>query len=351
MSKEWQRNYVLFIFLFSLDLGLFKLGVSDLRFSRPIRLLVVAGRHRDVRRLVSTIPKMCTRLIRTFAIPLFSSLGFFAILVHRFYGSLPEDQQPELGSDHFGHVLSCMRALFVLSTLSNFDPVVINTYVMHPWSAMFFMAFMITCGFFLMSVALGVVYDIYIDDHECTVTSEQKKEGKSMDKCFKKLDLSKTGLLDWRLFAEMMEHLRAHDLDHIHNYLIFREIAIVDNDTANPKGLVGVDQHAFSNLQDWVSVTFMRIDLKNQANMQWWATFEFRCGLARLCSRLCLLLSLLAPSLPCCVLVWLVSCHTPPLLCDRRAFQDLAPCKVVRVWVGIVPTVRCWGLGSGKLVV
>lgn len=154
VSKEWQRNYVCMIFLFALDLVLYKLGWSRLRFTRPIRLCVVAGRHRDVRRLVSTIPKMCARLLTTFAIPLLASLGFFAIIVHRFYGSLPEDMQPDLGNDDFGDVLSCMRSLFVLSTLSNFDPVVVQTFRLHKFSAVPFMMFLLFCGFFLMSVAL-----------------------------------------------------------------------------------------------------------------------------------------------------------------------------------------------------
>jgi len=154
VSKEWQRNYVCMIFLFALDLVFYKLGWSRLRFTRPIRLCVVAGRHRDVRRLVSTIPKMCARLVTTFAIPLLTSLGFFAIIVHRFYGSLPEDMQPDLGNDDFGDVLSCMRSLFVLSTLSNFDPVVVQTFRLHKFSAVPFMMFLLLCGFFLMSGAL-----------------------------------------------------------------------------------------------------------------------------------------------------------------------------------------------------
>ena len=55
-----------------------------------------------------------------------------------------------------------------------------------------------------MAVALGVVYDIYIEDHASTVKSEKKKLTKSLDKCFKKLDLNQSGVLEWRIFAEMM---------------------------------------------------------------------------------------------------------------------------------------------------
>jgi hypothetical protein len=229
VSKPWQRNYVIFISLFTLDLLLYHAGLSPLRFSRPLRLCIIAGRHRDVRRLISTIPKMCSSLLTQFAIPLVTALGIFSVIVHRFHDNLPEEMQPDLEHDGFGDVLSTIRSLFVLSTLSNWDPVVTNTYNLHPWSALPFMVFLIVCSFFLMSVALGVVYDIYIDDHERLVHEELVKQTKLFAKCFKKLDLNQNGVLEWRLFCEMMFHLRPHDRDIHHNYLLFREVFFADN--------------------------------------------------------------------------------------------------------------------------
>lgn len=276
VSKQWQRRYLGFIFLFSLDLVLFRAGLTTLRFSRPIRLFVVAGRHRDVRRLVSTIPKMCTSLVTDFAIPLFSALGFFAIIGHRFYGSLPSDADLNLGQETFRDVPSFVQSLFVMATLSNFDPVIVNTYQLHPWSFVPWLAFIIICSFFLMAVALGVVYDIYIEDHASTVNSEKKKLTKSLDKCFKKLDLNKSGVLEWKIFAEMMLHLRPQDPDPDHSFLIFREIARKGNGTSTPKDLVGVDVKTFGFLQDWVSVSFKKVYLECQVELVWWAKFESR---------------------------------------------------------------------------
>ena len=278
VSKEWQRNYLRFIVLFTLDIILFKSGVSKLRFSRPFRLCVIAGRHRDVRRLISTIPKMCSRLLTTFAIPLSVSISFFAVIIHRFYASLPAEMHPNLEEDTFEHLSSCFRALFVLATLSNFEPVVTETFLLHPWSAIGFIFFMIVCSFGLMSVALGVVYDIYIEDHERTVTSEQKKEGKSLEKCFKKLDLNKNGLLEWKLFAEMMCHLRPYDCGVQHSYLIFREIAHVGDGKIIPKGVVGLDLDMFKHLTDWVSVSFRKIDKRHVNSLRQWAQFEYWYG-------------------------------------------------------------------------
>ena len=182
----------------------------------------------------------------------------------------------DLGQDDFGDVFSCVRALFVLSTLSNFEPVVTQTYLLHPWSAVPFMFFMLVCGFFLMSVALGVVYDIYIEDHETTVADERKKLKKSMAKCFKLLDLHKTGVLEWRIFAEMMMHLRPHDLNTTHSYFIFREMAVVGDGSKVPKGVVGIDLDACLHFEDWAGVSFRTVDKKNEANLGWWSHLEYR---------------------------------------------------------------------------
>jgi len=141
-----------------------------------------------------------------------------------------------------------------------------------------------------------VVYDIYIEHHASTVSSEQMKEAKSLGKCFKKLDLNKSGVLEWRLFCEMMLHLRPDVLDITHNYLIFREIAHhVSGKSDAPgeynsqhsathcteqmtrQGCVGIDLAVFNHLQDWVCVVFKQIDIKNQDSLQWWAWVEYRC--------------------------------------------------------------------------
>ena len=44
------------------------------------------------------------------------------------------------------------------------------------------MFFIVFSSFFLMSVSLGVMFDVYLEDHEKTVESEAKKEKKSLDK-------------------------------------------------------------------------------------------------------------------------------------------------------------------------
>lgn len=266
MSKQWQRRYLCFIFLFSLDLVLFKNGLTTLRFSRPIRLFVVAGRHRDVRRLISTIPKMVSSLVFHFAIPLFAALGFFAVIVHRFYGSLPSDVNLDLDQESLRDVPSVIQSLFVLATMSNFDSVVVTSYQRYPWSFVPWLIFTVMCSFFLMAVALGVVYDIYIEDHASTVASERKKLAKSLDKCFKKLDVNKSGVLEWKVFAEMMLHLRPKDPDPDHSFLIFREYAKEGDGTKRPKSVVGIDVQTFTCIEDWVSISMKTVFEEHQVD-------------------------------------------------------------------------------------
>ena len=134
-----------------------------------------------------------------------------------------------------------------------------------------------------MAVALGVVYDIYIEDHASTVKSEKKKLTKSLDKCFKKLDLNQSGVLEWRIFAEMMLYLRPQDTDPDHSFLIFREIAKKGDGTAIPKDLLGIDVKTFSFLEDWVSVSFKKVDLEHMVELTWWASLEFRSVILQLC--------------------------------------------------------------------
>ncbi|EKX42514.1 hypothetical protein GUITHDRAFT_111490 [Guillardia theta CCMP2712] len=224
ISKEWQRNYMTIIFLFHVDFVLYHTKLCPFRFARPFRLTVLAARHRDVRRLISFFPTMCVKLVTVFFLPLLGVLAFFSILCVRIYGRLPAEHSLDLGEDSFSSVMPAIRTLFLLSTIDNFDPVVTEAYKQHPVSFFFFLAFIVFASFFLMSVALGVMFDLYLEDHEKTVKAEAKKEEKSMAKAFQKLDVEEQGKIKWLHFREMLVHLRPKDRNVKHDIAIFKEL-------------------------------------------------------------------------------------------------------------------------------
>jgi len=274
VSKEWQRNYVIMIFLFFVDALLFNLGLCPMRFARPIRLFVIAGRHRDVRRLASFIPKMCEDLLQSFALPMLGVLAFFGILCVRIYGDLPAGSKFDIGENGFETLGESMRTLLILSTLDNFGPIVTEAFILHPVSFLFFMVFIIFACFFLMSVALGVIFDLYIDDHKKTVTSESKKEEKSLGKAFKVLDFRKVGRIDWRDFKELLLNLRPHDHNERHSFMIFREIA------REEQGEVFVDEDGFRLIAEFLPVSFIPTVVHRKcfdldADALWYRSIEY----------------------------------------------------------------------------
>lgn len=99
VSKEWQRYYLALIFLFLIDFLLYNAKLLPLRFARPVRLLVLGARHRDVRRLISFFPTMCIKLVVAFAVPLLGVTMMFAVFMVRLYGRLPKNLTLELGED------------------------------------------------------------------------------------------------------------------------------------------------------------------------------------------------------------------------------------------------------------
>mmetsp|Transcript_25034 Transcript_25034/g.59648 ORF Transcript_25034/g.59648 Transcript_25034/m.59648 type:complete len:870 (-) Transcript_25034:211-2820(-) len=304
VSKEWQRNYVMMIAGFSIDLALYSLRLNPFRFSRPVRLFVIAGRHRDVRRLASFLPRMAQKLVATFAKPMLASLVFFGPLFVRIYGKLPEDKKLDFGDDDFNNIFSSMRTLFMLATMDNFHPVVGEAFRINPVSFVIFGAFVVVTGFFLMSVALGVIFDLYIEDHHKTVESEEKKEKKSVAKAFDKLDLEKKGHITWLEFREMMKHLRPWDYVDPHVLRIFKELATelpatetaedtttkdTSKDTSkdatkdttdassvasNEDGLLVVQKEKFGQIGSYLGVVFVKSSQRTSMLDPSWLFFE-----------------------------------------------------------------------------
>ena len=223
VSKEWQRNYLTIVALFALDFVLYHTRTCPLRFARPIRLTVIAGRHRDVRRLVSFFPKMCVKLVVAFAMPLLGVTTVFAIICVRLLGNLPPELALNLGQDDFSSLFPAIRTLFLLATLDNF-PIVVKAFQAYPLTLLLFLFFIAFAAFFLMSVSLGVMFELYMEDHVHTAEAEVKKEKKSMAKAMGKLDLNGDGKITWPYFREMLVHMRPHDLDVRHQYAIFKRI-------------------------------------------------------------------------------------------------------------------------------
>mmetsp|Transcript_42128 Transcript_42128/g.86080 ORF Transcript_42128/g.86080 Transcript_42128/m.86080 type:complete len:943 (-) Transcript_42128:131-2959(-) len=252
VSKEWQRNYLTLIFCFFVDLTLYTFRLCPLRFSRPCRLFIFMGRHRDVRRLASFIPRMATKMFKTFALPLFLALSFFGILCTRLFGWM--QNEGDYGKEHFPNIPRAIQSLFLLSTLDNYDPIVIDAFPLSRLSFVIYLAFIVSTAFFLMSMALGEVFDMYVEDNIATVTAEAKKESKSLDKAFKKLDVDQTKMISWPNFREMLHTLRPQDSDR-RAWMIFKSIT---QDSGKPM----IDRDLFLQIGEVLHVKFIFLHQK-----------------------------------------------------------------------------------------
>jgi len=268
VSKEWQRNYLTLIFLFAADLGLYTFHMCPLRFTRPFRLFILTARHRDVRRLASFIPRMATKLFDSFALPLFMALSFFSILCTRLYGWMPNEG--DYGNEHFGTLARAFQSLFFLSTLDNYDPIVVDAFHLSGFTFFLFLFFIVSTSFFLMSMALGEVFDMYVEDNIATVTKEAKKESKSLDKAFKKLDVDGTGGISWENFREMLRYMRPNDEDR-RAWQIFKAIT-------QESGIPLIDRERFMQIGEVLHVSFVPLSQKYTGSAvgghQYWAIFQ-----------------------------------------------------------------------------
>jgi len=163
------------------------------------------------------------------------------------------EETAEFGQNHFRNIFKAVENLFMLSTLDNFDPIVTESFKLAPQSFCFFFPFIILATFFLMSLALAAVFDLYVEDHEKTVVTEAKKEEKSLTKAFAKLDLDGDGKIGFVHFREMLRSLRPQDKEDKHAWMIFKTIA------KEVDGEAVVDREMFANVAHIMNVSFQKL--------------------------------------------------------------------------------------------
>lgn len=126
-------------------LGISGLGnVSAIRALRVLRLLSVVPSFRDVlsgigRALAGSFAVMCVLTV---------ILYVFSVMSVKFF----RNAAPE----YFSDLDAALFTLFQIMTLDAWSEVVRPLMVVHPWSGLFFIAFVVTTVFILLSIIIGV---------------------------------------------------------------------------------------------------------------------------------------------------------------------------------------------------
>ena len=206
-ADRWLQGVVV---LFMLDFAGYYTGLVPLRFARPLRLMLMGAKLREVWFLLSFLPSMCARIATQFSGPLFGFLSCYSVVLVRLYGQLPEEEQMQLGeqSGVFSQMLPTYRVLFMLVTLDNFDPVVVQCFRHHPSALLLFFFFVVFAGFYMMSMVLGVVGDLFAEATNLDLSDADEVEQRAMQKAYQLMDLEGRGKLGWREFKEIIAHLR-----------------------------------------------------------------------------------------------------------------------------------------------
>jgi len=208
-ADRWLQGVVV---LFMLDFAGYYSGLVPLRFARPLRLMLMGAKMREVWFLLSFLPSMCARIATQFSGPLFGFLSCYSVVLVRLYGQLPEEEQRQMQlgeqSGVFSQMLPTYRVLFMLVTLDNFDPVVVQCFRHHPSALLLFFFFVVFAGFYMMSMVLGVVGDLFAEATNLDLSDADQVERLAMQKAYQLIDTEGRGKLGWREFKEIIAHLR-----------------------------------------------------------------------------------------------------------------------------------------------
>ena len=212
LSKQWHKGQIFLITVYLIDWILGLCGV--VRVLLVFRPAILLGRQRDLRKVFNIILMMLPRLVELY-MALFWFLCFFGLIgLHIFadtYSARNADKMEEsLWVGSFDNIGIAFTRLFVLFTTENYPMFMEPAYADSEYSFVYFFVFLYLGVFFLNSIVLALIVNIYLEYADKQVLSERKKEWKGLLKSFTLLDKDETGIIKPQRWTEFMKALRPH---------------------------------------------------------------------------------------------------------------------------------------------
>jgi Ion transport protein len=165
------------------------------KFHRALRPVVVIASSRSVRRITSSLLRSLVRIIRMAGL-LFVHVVVFSVVAFLLFGgqsfdtcSGPPSFQycstfTQQCTDYFGSVGMAMRQLFILLTTANFPDVMLPAYKCNPWSAIFFIVYLLLGLSFLLNIVLATSYTAFQANNKTAIIRRVLKRNLALDAVF-----------------------------------------------------------------------------------------------------------------------------------------------------------------------
>ncbi|CAM9214591.1 unnamed protein product [Phaeothamnion confervicola] len=195
LSKPWQQLYLGVALALTLDAASF----GQLRVARALRPAICCLRVRSVRRFFTVVRDMAPGFVQV-CVP----LAFLILLSSSFAAMAFGSLVPELNSPG-----GAAYAIWILlASTDNYEDLLPPLVWGHGGYVAFFFLVLLVGNVFLLSLLLGVTFDVFIEHTAAQVKSERLKELKGLTVAFTTLDPEGTGKVPLVMWDKFLGRLR-----------------------------------------------------------------------------------------------------------------------------------------------
>ncbi|CAM9284097.1 unnamed protein product, partial [Ascophyllum nodosum] len=193
LKKPWQKLMILITLILAVDAT----GLVGVRFARALRPAILSLRTRPFRRFYAVVSNMLPGFLRV-CLPVLFFLLLSASYAALAFGRAKQDFEDPTAAGY---------AIWILMVCADNYETLVNEPSRHPVYVPFVVMIIVVGSMFLLSLLLGVTYDVFIEHTTEQVKSERLKELKGLNMAFATLDPAGTGKISMVVWDRFLLHL------------------------------------------------------------------------------------------------------------------------------------------------
>ncbi|CAM9277734.1 unnamed protein product, partial [Discosporangium mesarthrocarpum] len=195
LKKPWQSLFVAIVMILAVDATRI---FGPVPYTRPLRPAVLSLRTRSVRRFYSVVGNMLPIFLRV-CVPV-----MFFMLLSASYAAMAFGREKQ----EFSDPASSGYSIWVLMAFAdNYDSLVNEGLSQNPVYLPFVVMILLVGSVFLLSLLMGVTYDVFIEYTTKQVNNERIKELQGLTRAFTTMDMHGTGKLSSVVWDRFLQHL------------------------------------------------------------------------------------------------------------------------------------------------
>eukprot|EP00058_Branchiostoma_floridae_P025095 XP_002610585.1 hypothetical protein BRAFLDRAFT_65751 [Branchiostoma floridae] len=199
-----------------------QIGVTSVRFSRPLRplLLLCMDRAKQLRAVFKNILLTLPDIITVLTLFLLS-VAFFALMALKIFQNRQDLVYYSDGHPYMHNYLDNFFQLYVLVTTANFPDVMMPAFDYNPWFTLFFIIYLIICLYLFMSICLATIYNNFKEHLKEYVEDSVREKQNNLQLAFDilKVETRHGELLPKSRWMSLMRAVKPSRLDIEHSLL------------------------------------------------------------------------------------------------------------------------------------